>query len=638
MATLDWDGLVFYDQQIKKHIENKLVNEAISKDELDKILDKYASKTYVSDEIAKIDLTIYAKTSDVDTKLANYVKKTDAFSGSYNDLTDKPTIPNVSNLAAKADLTAHTSDNSIHITSAERTKWNAKLDNSDLTNYATKTYVANEVAKVSTSGTVDLTGYAKTADVDTKLANYVKKTDAFSGSYNDLTDKPTIPNVTGKADKTYVDTELAKKANKSELFSGSYNDLTDKPNIPDISNLATKTELNNHVGSTKHITDDERTKWNGYNDTINTMKTNFEDGVNTIYNAVVAKGITPLDKRPSSIVNAIERLILMISKGPLLTYTFETGSPIMPLLNGKSSYINFCKDTDNGDGTTTRKLYVEKEVNEISFEKITGSSSIISLDNTASIKLTIANSMFKNCDKLRYANLSNLDTSNVNNMSYMFSGCSSLTYLDVSNFNTSKVNYMSYMFNDCISLTSLNVSNFDTSQIVDMSNMFAGCNKLASLDVSNFDTSQVTGMSGIFNNCNSLTSLDISNFNTSRVTSTSYIFNGCTSLTSLDLSNFDTSQVTSASYMFGDCTSLTSLDASNFNTSKITDMSNMFYDCSSLTSLDIRNFSSENVKNVINMFDTVPSTCVIYVDKTKFTKTEADCEFTGTFTDVSQQG
>ena len=86
MATLDWDGLVFYDQQIKKHIENKLVDAGISKDELDKILDKYASKTYVSDEITKaaiggVDLTIYAKKSDVDTKLANYVKKTDAFNG-----------------------------------------------------------------------------------------------------------------------------------------------------------------------------------------------------------------------------------------------------------------------------------------------------------------------------------------------------------------------------------------------------------------------------------------------------------------------------------------------------------------------------------------------------------------------------
>ena len=218
MATLDWSGLVFYDQQIKKRIENKLVDAGISKDELDKILDKYASKTYVADEIAKstigVDLTIYAKTSDVDAKLNNYIKKTDAFSGSYNDLTDKPNIPNVSNLATKTEVTTHTSDTTVHITANERTKWNAKLDNSDWTNYATKTFVTDEIAKSAAGGTVDLTGYAKTSDVDAKLNNYVKKNDAFSGSYNDLADKPIIPNVTGKADKTYVDKELAKKANK----------------------------------------------------------------------------------------------------------------------------------------------------------------------------------------------------------------------------------------------------------------------------------------------------------------------------------------------------------------------------------------------------------------------------------------
>ena len=633
MATLDWDGLVFYDQQIKKHIENKLVDAGISKDELDKILDKYASKTYVADEIAKattsVDLTGYAKTSDVDTKLANYVKKNDAFSGSYNDLTDKPNIPNVSNLATKTEVTthtddtsihvtsaekskwnakaelsdipsltnyatktfvtdeiakastgstvdltayakkvdvdsalnakvdkvtgkslvsdteiarlatinnyddtdvkrsintkasisdvnAHTSDNSIHITSAERTKWNNKAEITDipsLTNYATKTYVTDEIVKASTSGTVDLSGYAKTVDVnasldtkvdkvsgkslisdteiarlklvdnyddtsikssitnintqlntkankselfsgsyndltdkpnipnvtgkadktyvDTELAKKANKSELFNGDYNNLTNKPTIPNVTGKADKTYVDTELAKKANKSELFSGSYNDLTDKPNIPNISNLATKTELNNHISSTKHITDNERTKWNGYNDTINTMKTNFEDGVNTIYNAVVAKGVTPLDKSPSSIVNAIESLTLIISKGPLLTYTFETGSSIIPLLNDDSYYDHFCEDTDNGDGTTTRKLYVGKEVNKISFGKKIGTSSITLLNNTKGIKLTSTNGMFENCSKLRFIKLSNLDTSQVTDMSNMFYGCTSLTSLPV---------------------------------------------------------------------------------------------------------------------------------------------------------------------------------------------------------------
>ena len=536
MATLDWDGLVFYDQKIKKHIENKLVDAGISKDELDKILDKYASKTYVADEIAKattgIDLTIYAKTSDVDTKLANYVKKidafngdynnltnkptipditnlatkveltnyvkkTDAFSGSYNDLTNKPTIPDITNLATKVELKNHTDNTTIHVTSAEKNTWNSKLDNSDLTNYATKTYVTNEIAKAATSGTVDLTGYAKTADVDTKLTNYIKKADAFSGNYNDLTNKPTIP---------------------------------------DISNLATKIELNNHVGSTKHITDDERTKWNGYNDTINTMKTNFEDGVNTIYNAVVAKGVTPLDKSPSNVAKAIESLVIK-EKGQLLLTCKSSYSDKLPApkFNDDNSYNYTCEDTDNGDGTFTRNIYGTKEINQICFYGDENSKHYFkSLEYVVNVKLLTAKNMFNYCSNLESVNLNNIDTSECKNFEYMFGNCTNLTSLDVSNFNTSQVITMSYMFN----------------------------------------------------NCNNLTSLDLSNFDTSRVTSMSYMF----------------------SY------------------------------CSSLTSLDIRNFSSENVKNFSNMLKNVPSTCTIYVDKTKFTKTEAECGFTGTFIDVSTQG
>ena len=453
MATLDWDGLVFYDKQIKKHIENKLADAGISKDELDKILDKYASKTYVADEIAKattgIDLTIYAKTSDVDTKLTNYVKKTDAFSGSYND-------------------------------------------------------------------------------------------------------------------------------------------LTDKPNIPNVSNLATKVELNNHVGSTKHITDDERTKWNGYNDTINTMKTNFEDGVNTIYNAVVAKGVTPSDKSPSNVAKAIESLVIK-EKGQLLLTCKSSSSDKLPApkFNDDNSYSYTCEDTDNGDGTVTRNIYGTKEINQICFYGDENSTSYFkSLEYTTNIELLTAKNMFYACNYLEYVNLNNIDTSK----------CKSFEY------------------------------------------MFANCNYLKSLDVSKFNTSQVTDMSNTFISCKSLTSLDVSNFNTSQVTNMYQMFNSCTSLTSLDVSNFNTSQVTNMSSMFSNCESLTSLDLSNFNTQKVTSMSYMFSGCYNLTSLDLSNFSTENIQYISNMFNRVPSTCTIYVDKTKFTKTEAECGFTGTFTDVSTQG
>ena len=703
MATLDWDGLVFYDKQIKKHIENKLVDAGISKDELDKILDKYASKTYVSDEIAKvstagIDLTIYAKTSDVDAKLNNYIKKTDAFSGSYNDLTDKPNIPNVSNLATKteitthtddtsihvtsvekskwnnkaeitdipsltnyatktfvtdeiakastsgtvdlsgyakivdvnasldtkvdkvsgkslisdteiarlatinnyddtdvkrsinakastSDLTAHTSDSSIHITSSERAKWNAKAELSDipsLTNYATKTYVTDEIVKASTSGTVDLSGYAKTADVNsaldakvdkvngkslvsnteiarlatinnyddtsikssianinTQLNTKANKSELFSGSYNDLTDKPNIPNVTGKADKTYVDTELAKKANKSELFSGSYNDLTDKPVIPNVNGYAKTADVdakfNVHISSKKHITDSERTKWNGYNDIINTMKTNFEDGVNTIYNAVVAKGVTPSDKSPSNVAKAIESLVIK-EKGKLLLKFKSSSFDKLPApkFNDDNSYNYTCEDTDNGDGTYTRSIYGTKEINQICFYQDKNKDWFKSLEYTGNIKIVSAKNMFFTCGNLESVNLNNIDTSECQSFESAFNGCKSLTSLDVSNFNTLRVTDMHMMFNRCESLTSLDLSNFNTSQVYDMMYMFSGCR--------------------------------------------------------------------------------------------------------SLISLDIRNFSSASLTDCSSMFSGVPSNCKIYVDKTKFTKTEAECGFKGTFTDVSTQG
>lgn len=58
----------------------------------------------------------------------------------------------------------------------------------------------------------------------------------FSGSYNDLTNKPTIPDelsdlTEDSTHRTVTDTEKTTWNAKSD-FSGSYNDLTDKPTIP----------------------------------------------------------------------------------------------------------------------------------------------------------------------------------------------------------------------------------------------------------------------------------------------------------------------------------------------------------------------------------------------------------------------
>ena len=79
------------------------------------------------------------------------------------------------------------------------------------------------------------------AETDTEAVSYIKNkptlsTVATSGSFNDLTDKPTIPDAQVNSDWN-ASSGISQILNKPTLSivatSGSYNDLTDKPTIPD---------------------------------------------------------------------------------------------------------------------------------------------------------------------------------------------------------------------------------------------------------------------------------------------------------------------------------------------------------------------------------------------------------------------
>ena len=101
-------------------------------------------------------------------------------SGSYNDLSDKPTIPSVEGLASEA----YVNEKVAAIVIPEVPTKVSELEND-------KGYLTEHQS---------LEGYAKTAD----LAQVAK-----TGSYNDLIDKPTIPSTTGLATETYVDDKIA---------------------------------------------------------------------------------------------------------------------------------------------------------------------------------------------------------------------------------------------------------------------------------------------------------------------------------------------------------------------------------------------------------------------------------------------
>ena len=151
-----------------------------------------------------------------------------------------------------------------------------------------------------------------------------------------------------------------------------------------------------------------------------------------------------------------------------------------------------------------------------------------------------------------------------------------------------------YMFNDWKDLIEVDLTEFDSSNINDMSFMFSGCENLKKVDISNLNTENVKDMNAMFNGCFSLTSLKLSSFITSRVTNMNHMFTNCKSLTFLDIlflfyfiSNFNTKNNRHFDSMFKFCSSLSSVKLGNLDTSSTINMNSMFANCTNLTSLDI---------------------------------------------------
>ena len=59
-------------------------------------------------------------------------------------------------------------------------------------------------------------------------------------------------------------------------------------------------------------------------------------------------------------------------------------------------------------------------------------------------------------------------------LNQMFKDCSNITEIDLSNFDSSNINNMFGTFQNCLSLTSINLENFNTSKVKGMQEMFDG--------------------------------------------------------------------------------------------------------------------------------------------------------------------
>ena len=116
-------------------------------------------------------------------------------------------------------------------------------------------------------------------------------------------------------------------------------------------------------------------------------------------------------------------------------------------------------------------------------------------------------------------------------------------------------------------MENLDLSNFNTSNVEDMSYMFIGCNKLKEIKgINNFNTIKVNNMSSMFEECEELEYLDLSNFNTSNVTNMEFMFKRCYKLKEIKgINNFNISKVEKKEEMFEECKELSYSDLSDFN-------------------------------------------------------------------------
>ena len=390
-----------------------------------------------------------------------------------------------------------------------------------------------------------------------------------------------------------------------------------------------------------------------FENTISELEANFADGVNTIYDAIVLKGQTPLDKSPQSISNAIGN----ITTGEGATGIFDTlpytkmkvtstanatldcsNAPIGYSKKGiciMSNGVNtgnsmtfavgeneieqlgsYCVGTSNGNSYITDIDVQELSRVETLYFFMHGSSKLKSLVFSGKVdtsKCTNMSASFRNNTLLESLDVSKFDTSNVTTMRTMFEACYKLLSLDLSHFDVRKCTNLSAMFRKCTSLKYLNTSGWQLDSITtnpltlyrsDGSQTLYGSTALETLianDMGSKSTATVS-MARLLEECPA-SHIEVNNLNIPNVTNLMCAFNNCPNLTVISFKNLYAPKVTTLEGFIRNCPLLETVDFTGWSdTSNVTTTYQMFLNDKGLKVLDLRPLNLDNVTNSSDMF------------------------------------
>ncbi len=172
--------------------------------------------------------------------------KSEAFDGSYNSLTDKPTIPTKTSQLQNDSgfITGYTQIDPVFEANSGLFELKSEAFDGSYNSLTDKPTIPTKTSQLQNDSGF-ITGYVESDPVfEANSGLFELKSEAFDGSYNSLTDKPTIPTKTSQLQNDsgfitgYIESDPIFEANsglfelKSEAFDGDYNSLTNKPTIP----------------------------------------------------------------------------------------------------------------------------------------------------------------------------------------------------------------------------------------------------------------------------------------------------------------------------------------------------------------------------------------------------------------------
>lgn len=214
--------------------------------------------------------------------------------------------------------------------------------------------------------------------------------------------------------------------------------------------------------------------------------------------------------------------------------------------------------------------------------------------------------IWKNSSGYTHLDLTSIDVSNVNDLSYLFNQFRSVRTIDITGWDTSNCKSFVSMFSGCYNLEEIiGIRDIKFNENCAIDSMFKSCSELKKLDLSNWDTKNIFEFTSLFYGCKNLEEIiGIENFDVSNARHFDYMFCGCHKLTKLDLSKWNTKKANTAIYMFSGAKGLKEAIVPNLVTASTSNIVDMFGDCYALKKVDASNWDTSGVGLMTYLFGT----------------------------------